>query len=271
MKLSKQQLILILAAIALVAGIYVFGGSAPEGGDSADTATSSEKTSTTQNSGTQKPVTVNVGGITGTSIEAKPSGGVNYVMPSLDRPIEVLAPLPIDTAKQTTALLYDKIAALKANPNDVQTWIVVGSLRRGIGDQDGAKEVFNYVTLRWPDLAVPWHNLGELYRYDYKNLVKAEESYLEAIKRDRGLIDSYVALDEMYRGQDKTAMSVAILTKGIDANPTSNTLLLRLARLLVEEGKADEAKTHYQKAYDLAVKAGDQNAATQIKEEMDTL
>lgn len=271
MKLSKQQLILILVVIVIVAGVYVFGGSTPEGGDTSDTATSSEETSAIQTQGTQKPVTVNVGGITGTSVEVKPSGGVNYVMPNLDRPIEVLAPLPIDIAKQTTALLYEKIAILKANPNDVQTWIVVGSLRRGIGDQDGAKEVFNYVTLRWPDLAVPWHNLGELYRYDYKNLVKAEESYLEAIKRSKGLIDSYVALDEMYRSQGKVALSISILTKGIDANPTSNTLLLRLARLLVEEGNTEEAKTHYQKAYDVAVKAGDQATASQIKEEMDAL
>jgi tetratricopeptide (TPR) repeat protein len=226
-------------------------------------------TSTTV-AGNNAPVTVTAQGVSGGKVEVV-SGGSNFVMPDLNRPIEVLAPLPVDVAKQTTALLIEKTNALKANPNDVQTWIVLGSLRRGIGDETGARDIWTYVTLRWPDLAVPWHNLGELYRYDYKDLAKAETNYLEAIKRDKKLIDSYVALDEMYRSEDMTQKSVAILTKGVDANPTSNTLLLRLARLLVDQGDKTAAKTHYQKAYDLAVKAGDTTGAAQIKEEMDAL
>ena len=71
---------------------------------------------------------------------------------------------------------------LENNPSSIEGWIDLGVLRRTAGDFKGAEEVLIFATLLNPDYYLAFANLGDLYGYYLRDVVKAEESFLKAIE-----------------------------------------------------------------------------------------
>jgi tetratricopeptide (TPR) repeat protein len=116
-------------------------------------------------------------------------------------------------------------SALKKNSSDIASWIDLGSWRKAIGDYDGARLAWEYVTKVRPTDSVANGNLGDLYAYYLKDNQKAETYFLQALKNEPSSIFLYFKIAEFYRDVVKdTQKAKDIVEQGIAKNPTSQEL-----------------------------------------------
>ncbi len=104
----------------------------------------------------------------------------------------------------------------------------MGIWRKTIGDYEGAREAWEFVTLIRPNDPVAFHNLGDLYAQYIIDFSKAENNYLAAIARAPETTFYYVKLYEFYRYFVRKPDSAEnILIQGIKAtnDPDLKTIL----------------------------------------------
>lgn len=78
-----------------------------------------------------------------------------------------------------------------------------------------------------PDLRT---KIGELYGLMGKSK-EAEDSYMQAIRAKKTHSAAYIGLSDLYELRGDTQKSVAILEKGLEANPRSSALKKKLSRV----------------------------------------
>lgn len=140
-------------------------------------------------------------------------------IPDLDREVKISAVLPEDSKKILENKIMEVSAVLKKDPSLSDYWLELGRLRSAIGDYEGAKLAWEYLTKIRPENFVPFNNLGELYAYYLKDYKKAEENYAKAVERGPENIPAYRNFYEFYRFVLKNdAKAKAILEQGIAAN-----------------------------------------------------
>lgn len=152
---------------------------------------------------------------------------------------------------------------------DLKSWIDLGTLKKMAGDYAGAEEAWVFVTVASPNNSIAYNNLGDLYTNFLKNYPKAETSYLTAIRVDPSDASAYRDLASLYDNFYKKGTSAGeeTLKKGVAAVPDSVDLHVLLARYYKSAGKAADAKKQYEAAIAAANKAGQTEAAAQIKTE----
>ncbi|MFA6078089.1 MAG: hypothetical protein WC724_03700 [Candidatus Paceibacterota bacterium] len=141
-------------------------------------------------------------------------------IPDLNRTVN------FDSADEKTRVKIMEISsALKKNSNDIASWIDLGSWRKAIGDYEGARLAWEYVTKVRPTDSVANGNLGDLYAYYLKDNKKAETYFLQAIKNEPSSIFLYFKIAEFYRDVVKdTQKAKDIVEQGIAKNPDSQEL-----------------------------------------------
>jgi len=184
---------------------------------------------------------VNIGGVTiqgegdmkGVKIEPvaitnnKPT--VNISLPNLNKEIKITADMNEEAKRIATDKIQDLSSHLKKDNDNLENWLVLGVYRKTIGDYEGAKEVWEYASAIRPQNSISFNNLGELYAYQLKDNVKAEENYKKAIENDPSAIYIYRNFFDFYRYFAKdTAKARAILEQGIAANPSTSSDLKNL-------------------------------------------
>ncbi len=139
-------------------------------------------------------------------------------MPDLDKEIIIKADITEDTKNTAITKIKEITAVLKQDYDQREEWLNLGIWRKTIGDYEGAKEVWEFVTLIRPNDPVAFHNLGDLYSLHLIDFSKAEKYYLIAVEKDPKTSFYYAKLYEFYRYfVKKSDLAIAILEKGIKA------------------------------------------------------
>ncbi len=133
---------------------------------------------------------------------------------------------------EVVQLLTNKIITLqvdlKKDSTDLKKWIDLGIYQKMIGDYQGAVASWQYVTKVADKDFIASGNLGNMYAYQLKDMVKAEQYYNQAIKNAPTQIYLYFQLAEAFRDVSKDIpRAKAVVERGLVANP-GNTELVAL-------------------------------------------
>lgn len=195
--------------------------------------------------------------------------------PSLSRSVAYSAGLSSE-AKQILAGQIAKLReALSKNANDFSAWMNLALRYKGAGDYEGAREVWEYTTVKSPGDSRSPHNLGDLYHHFLNDFVKAEKYYLLSISSDPTVGINYLALHELYRDSYKrgTADAADILKKGI-ANVAGDQVIDMYGMLgsyYRERGDAQNAIIYLTYARDAAEKAGNTMLVAEFNDQLSAL
>lgn len=158
-------------------------------------------------------------------------------------------------------------ALLAKNDADFWAWIDMGTLRKSAGDYAGAATIWEFVSKQYPGNPTSFANLGDLYANYLKNPAKAEANYLTSIKNYAENANAYRALFDMYSAQKASAKAIAILEKGIVANPKMIDLRVLLARYYKELGRPADATATYYAAIETAESQDQKDLAASLRAE----
>ncbi|MBI2175709.1 MAG: hypothetical protein HYU35_03195, partial [Parcubacteria group bacterium] len=131
--------------------------------------------------------------------ETVPEHNLAEKVPSLDRPLEIKTQLLPQVAEDTKNEIQTLSQGLKENYDFLNGWLQLGALRRLIGDYEGAREALEFAAILRPESYVAFHNLGDLYGFQFKNYPKAEENFLQAIAKEPKNVDAYKSLAMIYQ------------------------------------------------------------------------
>ena len=223
---NKKMLIGLVAAVLIigVAGFFVFG-----------------ILNSPKQEGVENPVNINTGEeISGGIVKELTSGetDINNLlskMPDLNAPIVIKNSFTPEVEKIYRDNIEAQLEYLQNNKNDSNGWVVLGALRKVVGDYNGAKAAWDFAILLNPQSAMPFLNLGELYGFYFKDLANAEKNYLLGIEKDPQYYQAYTDLADLYwadRKGVKQERIESLLEKGIATvtGPNKNMIVLRLAR-----------------------------------------
>lgn len=121
--------------------------------------------------------------------------------------------------------------AMSEDGFNFRSFMEAGSIKKGVGDWEGAREIWEYVNVKRPKNSVSFANLGDLYANFLKDPVKAEQNYLKAIENDPsdpGYVRNLLELYE-YQMPNKLGFSEQIFTEAIEKNPDKADFWLLLA------------------------------------------
>lgn len=167
------------------------------------------------------------------------TSGATASVPSLERPYVITTDMSDQAKSILQADVVDIKKQLKESPTDFEEWLDLGLHYKMAGDFEGARQVWEYVSVKGslPTMYVALGNLGNLYLYFIKDYPKAEEYYRKAIALKPDEISYYVDMYTLYHYAYKTGTGAdaAILDEGLKANPGNKDLLTRKAQL--EAGK----------------------------------
>lgn len=177
------------------------------------------------------------GDMSGVKIEridrANDKPAVNISVPNLDREIKIVGNMSEDAVRIATNKIKDLSGQLKKDSDNLENWLLLGIYRKMINDYEGARLAWEYAGATRPQSPTPFNNLGELYAYQLKDNIKAEENYLKAVKNDPSAIYIYRNFFDFYRyfAKDMTKAR-AILEQGIANNPNTSSDLKKLLESL---------------------------------------
>lgn len=147
--------------------------------------------------------------------------------PSLSRKITTASSVSAEAAPIYKKKIEDAQAGLRKNTQSFDGWILLGTLYQQVGDYEGARQVFEYLSAIAPKNTVSFNNLGILYHYYLKDYPKAEANFLKAIENDPTYVMSYRNLFDLYSLSYKTNTTAAadIIKRGLKSNPNNQDLL----------------------------------------------
>ncbi len=87
---------------------------------------------------------------------------------------------------------------LQKEPDNFDKWLYLGVLKKGIGDYEGARDIFIYAGQLRPQSSTPFANLADLYTYFLNDPLKAEENIKKAMANDPNDYNLYLSLADIY-------------------------------------------------------------------------
>ncbi|MBI2466091.1 MAG: hypothetical protein HY452_00080 [Parcubacteria group bacterium] len=147
-------------------------------------------------------------------------------------------------------------AILDANPlgsGGVDDWIAVGVIKKFFNDFEGTRDAWEYAGVLYPNNALSFANLGNLYGFYLHNNVKAELNFRKAINNDPYQPSYYIGLADFYKNVYTAKKSEApkVLLEGMDIIKDVN-LVLALATYYRDEGDKTNALKYYQEVLKLS-------------------
>ncbi len=190
--------------------------------------------------------------------------------PTLVRSTDLKNTLTPEIKTIVIARLDVNIDALKKNPKDVQSWIMLGVNRKTLGDYEGARDAWVYAKALEPNNIVPWNNLGDLYHFYLKDYKKSEENWKKTIVLKPDYIQGYSGLVDLYKYSMKENLgeTPALLKGGIAKNPDSVDLVVMLARYYQDAGDIVNARKSYEQAIVIAERLNNASLAIVLKADL---
>lgn len=153
----------------------------------------------------------------------------------------------------------EKKAELEKEPDFFDGWLYVGVLKKGVGDYEGAREVFLYASQIRPNSSTPLANLADLYAYFLDEPQKAEQAIKQAIIKDPNDYNFYLTLADIYRYKftDGAAKYEKTMAEALAKFPNNVNLIAPLAGYFRDTNQTSKAIEWYKKL----VKLSPDNAA----------
>lgn len=176
------------------------------------------------------PVSVKVDGTGKYTVEVVPtiSSDAAPKYPSLDRPLVFAQGYPEEARKIMSDKMNATIAALKKDMNQYGEWVNLGIFRNGINDWEGARQIWEFLTVMSPSQQAPFANLANLYAFSLKDPVRAEANLKKAIEKGPLETSVYRLGYEFYRFVRKDdGLAKDILNQGIARTDSPDLKYLR--------------------------------------------
>lgn len=188
-------------------------------------------------------------------------------MPDLSRPIVITENLTEEAKIKVREEIKEWTGKIEENYDQLEAWLILGVLRKTIGDYEGAGEAWEFASLLRPKNSVSFSNLGNLYWHYLPDFPRAESNFLKAITNNPEDASIYQSLHELYfySYKEKADLADDILLRGIGANPDNVSLLVSLAIYYQEAGDKEKARIYFKQA--LVIDPSN----TMIQEELDNL
>lgn len=189
--------------------------------------------------------------------------------PLLDRQIQFPETFPQEARDPFNARLEETKEKIRADETNVLAWFDLAILYKMVADYNGAVEIWNYVSAKYPSDSISIHNLAEHYFHQEKNYKKAEKLYHKAIGINPSFTTNYSDLHEMYRYvyKQNTGAAVDILLEGIQnvSGLGKVDLTIALASYYRDTDDSQNARIYFSQARDIARQLGN----NQLVEAMD--
>lgn len=202
--------------------------------------------------------------------EPKPQK-VNVPEPGLTRPFPDTSKIDQSFVAKYEGYIKTTIENLKKDGTSFYDWIDLGFERKQIGDYEGAKEAWEYVSLLYPGNSISFGNLADLYTNFLKDYAKAEINYKTAIKNSPSNVNMYTNLFGLYILEKKNTEAINLLKEGIAKNPNTFDLQVLLAIYYRDAGNITLAKDYYDQAISIASKQNNTSVVTALKAEENSL
>jgi len=168
----------------------------------------------------------------GGTVELDESLSVAPVPPSLSHKVDFRAKMVPEAKVIVLKNIETLQAQLRIDANDFHTWNTLAQHYQTAEDFLAARDVWEYLVRVFPTNHIAFGNLGFLYGYYLKDLVKAEQYYLKAIANAPDQAFLYFQTAEFYRDVLKDLVKARqIVEKGIVSNPNSAELKALLESL----------------------------------------
>ena len=144
--------------------------------------------------------------------------------------------------------------SLQNNPDDFNSWVTLGILKKTVNDYEGARDIFIYAGQIRPKSSPPFANLGDLYANFLNEPGKAEEMYKKAIANDPGEINYYFGLADVYRYRipGKEALYEQTLLDALNKFTDDVNLISSLASYYRQTNQTQKAIQFYEKLVKLS-------------------
>ncbi len=138
---------------------------------------------------------------------------------------------------------------IQKNPDDLQPWLVLGVVKKAVGDLIGARDAWLYAAKIRPQSSTPFANLADLYTYYLGEPQKAEEAYKAAIANDPDDYNFYLGLANLYQYKfsDGNKLYEQAMIEAIDKFPDNPNLIGPLASYFRQTNQVEKAIEWYEK------------------------
>lgn len=179
-----------------------------------------------------------------------------------------------DLPDEKLAEYKNRMSDAKANATapggeiNFRSYMEAGSVKKGVGDYEGARDIWEFVNSVRPKNSVSFANLGDLYANFLNNNEKAEANYLKAIENDpsdpsyvRSLLELY-----QYRLPSRLGFQESLFKNAAEKNESNPEFWLILANYY-------ELAKNYDKAIESwkEVASIDPNQQTTVDAQIDRL
>lgn len=157
---------------------------------------------------------------------------------------------PASVREKLAAKLATVSASLAKNPDDLDAWIEVGSVKHAFGDEIGARDAWEYASIIRPQNTTSFFNLGNLYGYYLRDKIKAEKNYQRVLQNDSAYIPGYLTLIAFYREvyQEKYPQEAEkVLLAGLKIIPLDRNIIQSLAFLYKDTDNIAKAIVYFEK------------------------
>jgi tetratricopeptide (TPR) repeat protein len=145
-------------------------------------------------------------------------------------------------------------------------WLDVALYKNALGDSNGARDVWVFLTKATPGLFQSYGNLANMY-LGQQNFPEAVVWYKKAIEKKPDYLQYYQDLSDVYIAQKNTSAALEILKQGIAVDSTGWSLQVSLGRLYNSVGDINQAHIQFNNAIARAKKVGNTAAAEAIEQE----
>ena len=147
---------------------------------------------------------------------------------------------------------------LEKDPLNYDDWLAVAYIKKLFSNYIGARDAWEYAKVVNPENPIAYFNLGELYGYELKEPVKAEENYKSALRLDPHHFDYYVGLANFYDDLFNDAVKAeATLLSALDKIPhTEVNLFSQIGSFYASHKNYAKAAEYFEKALSAATDPG---------------
>jgi tetratricopeptide (TPR) repeat protein len=164
-----------------------------------------------------------------------------------------------------------KIILTAPDTFNLAAFINVGTIKKIVGDFEGARDAWEYASLKSPKNSVSFFNLGLLYAEDLKDNQKAEANYLKCLENSkgesgneqyyRGVVDFYTYF---YPAQISEVEKILLAALQEERYQNSQDLMALLATYYQNNGQKEKAIEYWQKI--LIINPDNEGAKNELEE-----
>ena len=120
-------------------------------------------------------------------------------IPELRRPTIFSSVFSVEAQGIMRRRLEANIAALEKDPRNFFDWMNLAILRKTVDDYEGARQIWEFLKTTNPEQPGPYANLASLYGFELKDSSRAEENFIEAIRKGPKEVSVYRNAYDFYR------------------------------------------------------------------------